>query len=156
MPCIGAINTYGALAPVTAGTDGNSLITPTDFLLHNIATRMGYKSNLVVGYDAALGNTTVRLTFGTFLVFYADSGAAGGLSDSIGNPPVHPYLGRGAGNCVMRSQGRFTVDNGLGTISFRSDIDGLDYEITIDYVTGEISVTGTPPPDGTTIMIPTS
>ena len=47
------------------------------------------------------------------------------------------------------------MDDGLGTISYRSDVDGLDYTLTIDYATGNISVTGTPPPYGTSIFIPT-
>ena len=116
---------------------------------------MGWKIKSILAYDPTIGNITVDMQFTTYLTYTYDSGS-GGFIDWVGNPPNHPYLGKGAGNCVLRSQGRFTVDDGLGSISYRSDVDGLDYTLTIDYATGNISVTGTPPPDGTNIYIPTA
>ena len=116
---------------------------------------MGWKTVTVTLYDPTLGIITVDMAFTTYLSYTYDS-SVGAFVDSLGNPAVHPYLGRGAGNCPLRSHNMFTVDDSLGTIPFQSDVDFLNYNITVDYATGNISVTGTPPPDGTNIYIPTA
>ena len=154
-PLIGAIDTFGSQAPVTTGNDGIAHIVAADDSPQNNVLRFAGKTVTVPAYDPTLGNTTVPVTYTTYLVFYADAGAVGGISDSLGNPPVTPFAGKGAGNCPIRSEGVFTVDN-AGIILIKSDQDHLWYSIAVDTVTGNITVTGTPPPDGTTIMIPTT
>ena len=153
--CIGAICTFGLQTPEVTGAVGTATITAADSIALNLQVKMGWKIKSILAYNPATGSITVDMQFTSYLVYTYDSGA-GGWVDTGGNPPLHPYLGMGAGNCPLRSHNMITVDDSSGTIPYESDIDFLNYSITVNYVTGNISVTGTPPPDGTTIMIPTA
>ena len=148
--CIGAICTFGAQTPVVTGSVGTATITAADVTPLNLVTRLGWKTITVTLYDPTLGVITVDMAFTTYMAFTIDSGSPGGM-----DPNNIIFAAVGAGNCVLRSNGIFTVDDGMGNIIIRSDIDGLYYTAHINYATGEVTFT-TPPPDGTTIYRPTA